>query len=78
MSEWKMEIDSCRTRSGLTDKKMLPIQHVVLIGCVYPESVPARLGGVTALAARKVHQVDLAGDAVLVLLSFHQLRLGKI
>lgn len=57
---------------------MLPIQHVLLIRCVYPESVPARHGGVTALAAGKVYQVDLAGDAVLVLLSLHQLGLGKI
>lgn len=57
---------------------MLPIQHVLLIRCMYPESVPARHGRVTALAAGKVHQVDLAGDAVLVLLALHQLRLGKI
>lgn len=48
------------------------------IGCVYPESVPARHGGVAALAASKVHQVDLAGDAVLVLLSLNQFRLSKI
>lgn len=59
-------------------KKKLPTQHILLIRCAYPESVPARHGGVTALAAGKVHQVDLAGDAVLVLLSLHQLRLGTI
>lgn len=50
----------------------------LLIRCAYPESVPARHGGFTALAAGKVHQVDLASDAVLVLLSLHQLRLDKI
>lgn len=72
-----MEINSCRTRSELNDKMFL-IQRILLIRCTYPESVPARHGGVTALAAGKVHQVDLAGDAVLVLLSLHQLRLGKI
>lgn len=44
---------------------------------MYPESVAARHGRVAALAAGKVHQVDLAGDAVLVLLSLHQLRLSE-
>ena len=48
-----------------------------MIACVYPESVSARLSRVGAFAARQVHQVNPAGDAVLVLFSLHELSLCK-
>lgn len=49
-----------------------------MIACAYPESVSARLSRVGALAARQVHQVNPAGDAVLVLLPLHQLSLFQL
>lgn len=47
------------------------------ISRVYPESVSACLSRVGAFAARQVHQVNPAGDAVLVLLALHELSLFK-
>lgn len=48
-----------------------------MIACVYPESLSACLSRVGAFAARQVHQVNPAGDAVLVLLALHKLSLFK-
>lgn len=64
--------------AGIEWQNIFPSQRVLPIRRAYPQSFPAGHGGVTALAAGKVDQVDLAGDAVLVLLSLHQLRLAKI
>lgn len=44
---------------------------------MYPESVSACLSRAGAFAARQVHQVNPAGDAVLVLLALHKLSLFK-
>lgn len=40
---------------------------------MYPQSVSTCLGWVTAFAASQVHQVDPAGDAVVMFLTLHKL-----
>lgn len=77
-----METNYCRAQSEANDNKIINPTYfadvyVCMYVCAYPESLSARHGRVTAFAACKVHKVDPAGDAVFMLLSLHQLRLGK-
>lgn len=64
-------------RKRKTQKNKKKISDSKILYRVHPESVSACLSRAGAFAARQVHQVNPAGDAVLVLLALHKLSLFK-